>query len=277
MFEVYFQSTKEVTYFCESLFQITNEINVHWETNKDWGNRLQLNNSSKQLAISISKAMVDVFMNFHLTEVVRKLIKDKYYYTDQEEINRILNLTEEMLLEEHHDFNILDKEYPKDMLQTLFYTNIRQTPSIHFDSIIQFRLSAFRDELIQWIGLAIDDFKREEDHQAFIHMLREYISNKQASHDLIHVLQGDSFTFYKTDGSHLTEKKLKQLMHKEPLYIVGLDGNEMNLAPLIAIAPNTIKIYGDDPSEPKTQTIINVFQEKVKFLPVSDFPFSLQR
>ena len=67
--------------------------------------------------------------------------------------------------------------------------------------------------------------------------------------------------------------ELRHLMYQEPLYLVGLDANEMNLSPLIAIAPQKIYIYGDHPSEPKTLTVINVFQEKVYFKSLSHFPF----
>lgn len=66
---------------------------------------------------------------------------------------------------------------------------------------------------------------------------------------------------------------LQTLMQKEPLYLFGLDETEMNLSPLIAMAPEKVKIYGDDPAEPKTLTVINVFQEKAEFQPTREFPF----
>ncbi|WP_337018057.1 sporulation protein YtxC, partial [Oceanobacillus massiliensis] len=91
---------------------------------------------------------------------------------------------------------------------------------------------------------------------------------------VIHILQGNTFTFYKQNGKRLSNIELRVMMKKEPLYIVGLHDNEFNLAPLIAMAPEKLKIYGDDPSEPKTLTVINVFQEKVDFEPISNFPFS---
>jgi hypothetical protein len=42
----------------------------------------------------------------------------------------------------------------------------------------------------------------------------------------------------------------------------------------VAMAPEKIKIYGDHPSEPKTLTVINVFQERVDFEPYNNFPFA---
>ncbi|WP_375540675.1 sporulation protein YtxC [Virgibacillus saliphilus] len=81
------------------------------------------------------------------------------------------------------------------------------------------------------------------------------------------------FTFYKHNGKQISTMELRSLMKSEPLYIVGLDEDELNLAPLVAMAPKKIKMYGDDPSEPKTLTVINVFQEKVDFKAYHHFPF----
>jgi hypothetical protein len=66
-------------------------------------------------------------------------------------------------------------------------------------------------------------------------------------------------------------------MQSEALYIFGLDENELNLAPLIAMVPEKIKIYGNDPSEAKTMTVINIFQEKVIFEHDRHFPFPYKK
>jgi len=46
---------------------------------------------------------------------------------------------------------------------------------------------------------------------------------------------------------------------------LGLHENEFNLSPLIAMSPAKIKVYGDDPDDPKIMTITNIFQERVEF------------
>ena len=125
------------------------------------------------------------------------------------------------------------------------------------------------------VGLAIDEYKREEDHQEFVNMLREYIAKKEPIYNVVHIVQGNTFSFFKADGKRFTRMELRMLMQKEPLYIVGLDEDELNLAPLVALAPKKIKIYGDDPSEPKTLTVINVFQERVDFESINKFPFPI--
>src|SRR5690625_5756514 len=94
-------------------------------------------------------------------------------------------------------------------------------------------------------------------------MLRTFVLKKKPTFKEVHVVQGMNFSFFRSNGKQFSTMELRHLMYQEPLYLVGLDENEMNLAPLIAIAPQKIYIYGDNPSEPKTLTVINVFQEKV--------------
>ncbi|UJL45029.1 putative sporulation protein YtxC [Virgibacillus sp. NKC19-16] len=276
MLEIYFESDKEVIRFCEQLFSYNKQIELHWKTNKDWGNHLQLENrlAENGLIEAIAQSMTDVFIAHRLRNMIQSTIKRIYYYTNSDEIERILDLTEWIFAGEDADsLRVRSTEDPSQMLKSLFSASIKKETTIHYDSIVQFRLKDFRDQLVHYVGLAIDEFKREEDHQAFVNMLREYIVKKDPSFDTIHVLQGDAFTFYRQNGKQFSKMELRRLMKSEPLYIVGLDEDELNLAPLVAMAPKKIKMYGDDPSEPKTLTVINVFQEKVDFKAHHHFPF----
>ncbi|MEN1968258.1 putative sporulation protein YtxC [Lentibacillus sp. N15] len=277
MLEVYFNSDKEVIRFCEYLFRYNRTIELHWKTDKDWGNQLQLDYQvpGNEVLETIARAMKDVFIHHRLTDMIRHIINDYYYYTNNDEMERILDLTHWIFSGEDEDSLLVRKNKdPGQLLQSLFIANIKNTGRIHYDSIVQFRLKAFKDQLVHYVGLAIDEFKREEDHQAFVNMLREYIAKKEASYNVIHVLQGNPFTFFKEDGKLFSKRELRTAMKNEPLYIVGLDEDELNLAPLVAMAPKKIKIYGDHPSEPKTLTVINVFEEKVEFKSSKQFPFA---
>lgn len=276
MLEVYFESDKEVISFCEQLFRYNKKIELHWKTHEDWGNHIQFEEKlpKNEFIEVIAKSMVDVFITHRLGAMIKSIIEDYYYYTNTDELERIMDLTHWIFAGEDDDsLSVRNDKDPKQLMQSLFIANIKNTATVHYDSIVNFRLKVFKDQLIHYVGLAIDEFKREEDHQAFVNMLREYIAKKEPSFNVIHILQGSSFSFFKQNGKRFSKMELRMLIQKEPLYIVGLDESELNLAPLVAMAPKKIKIYGDHPSEPKTLTVINVFQEKADFEPYSNFPF----
>lgn len=276
MLEIYFESDQEVISFCEHLFRYNKQIELHWKTHEDWGNHLQFEEKlpRNEFMEVIAKSMADVFVIHRLGSMIRNIIKDYYYYSNEDELERIMDLTYWIFTGNDSDsLSVRKDKDPKLLMQSLFIANIKNTATVHYDSIVNFRMKVFKDQLIHYVGLAIDEFKREEDHQAFVNMLREYIAKKESDQKVVHILQGNTFSFFRENGKPFTKIELRRLIQKEPLYIVGLDESELNLAPLVAMKPRKIKIYGDHPSEPKTLTVINIFQEKVDFEPYSNFPF----
>ncbi|RKQ29920.1 putative sporulation protein YtxC [Oceanobacillus halophilus] len=278
MLDAYFESDKEVLKFCEHLFLKSNQIQLHWKIHEEWGNHIQIEKSlpHENLIEVIAKSMTNVFIAHRLGNLIKSIIKKYYYYSNSDEIDRIHEITNWIIAGNDGDSLVVRKNKggdPNQLLVSLFIANIKDTENIHYDSIVKFGLKKFKDQLVQYVGLAIDEYKREEEHQEFVNMLREYITKKDPGMPIIHVLQGSTFVFYKETGKVISNMELRTIMQKEPLYLFGLDGEEMNLAPLIAMAPEKIIIYGDDPSEPKTMTVINVFQEKVEFESIRKFPF----
>ncbi|MUV39358.1 hypothetical protein JNUCC1_03234 [Lentibacillus sp. JNUCC-1] len=279
MFEVYFKSDQEVISFCEFLFRHNKKIALHWQTEEDWGHRISFNDNmpTVERLDTISKSMVDVFIEHRLSRMINDIIHYNFYYTRTVEMERILALTHWIFFGEDEDSQrVKNYKDPAQVIKTIFLTNIKESTTVHFDSIVNFRFQVFKDQLIHYVGLAIDEFKREEEHQAFVHTLREYVKQKATTYPVLHVVQGKDFMFYKPSGKKFSAMELRMIMHKEPLYIVGLDKNEYNLAPLITLAPEKVRIYGDDPSEAKTLTVINVFQERAHFEPLENFPFALE-
>ncbi|ASN05034.1 sporulation protein YtxC [Virgibacillus necropolis] len=276
MLDIYMESDKEVISFCESLFQINKKIELHWKTSEEWGNHLQIEieEVDDTSLDSIARALVDVFMHHRLSNMIRSVIQGVYYYTNHDEIDKILDLTHWIITGgDDENIDLTDTEDPGLFLESLFITMIKSSGTVHYDSLVKFRIKPFKELIKCFTGLAIDELKREEDHLSFVNALREYIAKKKALIPTIYMIQGDPFTFFNSNGKRITNMELHMIMQQEPLYIVGLDSNEKNLSPLIAMAPETIKIYGDNPVEPKTLTIINVFQERVEFEPLVNFPF----
>jgi putative sporulation protein YtxC len=279
LLDAYFESDKEVLLFCEHLFRRNKQMELHWKIHEEWGNHIQVeeNLPYNELISNVAWAMAEVYIAHRLGSTINHIIEKYYYFSNAEEIERIHDIAIWIFAGEDEDSLSVRKKKsddPKQLLHSLFIGNIKQTHPVHYDSIVKFGLKVFRDHLIHLVGLAIDEFKREEEHQEFVNSLREYIAKKRPGLPIIHILQGETFSFFKDNGKRLTNIELRRLMKKEPLYIVGLDEDELNLGPLIAMVPKNVKIYGEDPSDPKTLTVINVFQEKAQFESIKHFPFS---
>ncbi len=268
MLEVYFESDKEVTAFRNQLNPYRKQIRVHQQTDAKWGSRLRLEGdiARAELIHLISTVMANVFIEEHLSDVIIHKITDGFYFSDPDEINRIYDFTMWILFETDADNQYLREHVDTaNLLQHIFFLQLKEHTSVHFNGIIHFRLAQFLDFVRECVGRAIEEFKREEDHQAFIDMLRHYIEKKDPCVDLVHIEQDENFIFYNEKGEVISKDMLRMWMFQAPLYALGLHENEFNLSPLIAMSPAKIKVYGNDPADPKILTITNIFQERVEF------------
>ncbi|WP_244856660.1 putative sporulation protein YtxC [Oceanobacillus sp. J11TS1] len=265
---MYFESDKEVAAFHNQINPYREQIRVHQQGTAMWGNKIMLDGDLTRIELIdvISSVMASVFLEEHLSDIIIRTITDNYYFTDPEEINRIYDFSMWILFETDSDNQHLRQHVnTKKLLEQVFFLHLREHTSIHFSAILHFRLASFVEFVNECVGKAIEEFKREEDHQAFIDMLRNYIEKKDPCIDLVHIEQGDNFIFYNEKGEVISKDRLRMWMYQAPLYALGLHENEFNLSPLIAMLPARIKIYGDDPDDPKTMTVTNIFQERVEF------------
>ncbi|MEI3606020.1 sporulation protein YtxC [Pseudogracilibacillus sp. SE30717A] len=270
---IYFRNEKEVIYFCEKLYQLQDEIHIQWKKDPYWGNELRIQDDRVSMDTVIS-CLVEVFTYVHLNKILKQIAREKYHYSDQEEIERICHLTNWIIFEKHYQVKLFEEEiHYGDYLYSILKQNVEQNYPIHFDSLITFSAQPFHEKLKEAVGYGIDELKREEEHQNFIQSIRDFTKRQQSKSKELHIIQGKNFSFYKSNGDQYSRFELKTLLHNEPLYILGLDKNEMNLSPVIALMPEKIFIYGDHPAEAKTLALINIFQERVTFFPKEQFPF----
>src|SRR5690625_2492897 len=184
----------------------------------------------------ISEALVSTFTSFRLLRLIETIICETYYFSEREEIRRILELAQDMLLQhDKYGFPTFKNKPLHKMLQRIFSEQFQQSDSMHYNSVVKFCLTPFKQRLVAEVGFVIDDFKREEEHQMIVQMIREYIENKDIVYETIHILQERDFLMFTESGRRLTKRQLKPLMERTPLYLFGLNLNEWNLAPLIAI------------------------------------------
>ena len=272
---LYLPFVKEADTFCERLSLLRDNNRCTVEKDKVWGQKITFFKRSltKQIIHDISETLVSIFTSFRLLNMIETIVRESYYFSEREEIRRILELAQDMLLQhDEHGLPIFKNKQLHNILQKVFIEQLQQTDSFHYDSVVKFCLTPFKQRLVAEVGFVIDDFKREEEHQMIVQMIREYIADKDIVFETVHLLQGNNFHFYTAKGERLTKKQLEPLMARTPLYLFGLNFQEWNLAPLIALSPRHIYVYGDL-QEAKTLTLLNVFQERVIIRPKQEFPF----
>lgn len=252
-------------------------MNFTWKKDKMRGNVLELKENvidEEQLI----HCLTTIFITFRLHKIIKSIITDVYFYSNDAEVEQLIDTTNGIIKENSYTPSLF---HPHNNIETymnaLILSEIRNETDIYFDNVLSSCMKPLQKQLIEAVAYAIDESKREEEHQRFIDSIRTYIKKNESRIDeLFIVQQNDTFLFFNALGKQYTVAELRTLMDKEPLYLFGLDKNELHLSPVITLLPRHIYIYGNDPSDAKTLTIVNLFQERVTLFSHHEFPFYLQ-
>lgn len=274
--EIYFSNKEEALSFCDFLFAQKDEVSVQWHYHKKWGH-VVLVNENKEKEERVVRGLIHVYVIHRERSWLIDIIRNCYYFSDDDEVAHIYELCCSFRDEPDHWGEDHPSSYRHsqqlERLRHVFKEALEKGEGFAFDSIITFRFQRFYDELIEVVGEAIDEYKREQDYQTYIQHLREYLQANPSKVERLSIVQSQPFIFYSHKGRRYTSDEIKKLTADHPLYLFGLGTDELDLTPIMALAPDRIEIYGNDPSDPKTLTVMNIFQERAEFLPLTKFPF----
>jgi putative sporulation protein YtxC len=125
--------------------------------------------------------------------------------------------------------------------------------------------------LREYVEVAIEEYKLEQEYQSFIQSLRDYITEKESKMERISIVHDNGYFVYNADKQELTEQELityvdQTFVYQHPMYI-----DSHLLAPIVSIAPVLLSLYTNDPFDGMIQTIQNIFQERVSIHNLSEF------
>ncbi len=223
MLEVYFEQDTEADLF----YQLLKQQDEKWKAVRKRMKRtliqlipiVDMNQEEEKRHLAPLLSMV--FIQCRELAMIRHILRKKYYFSNEDEMERITSIARSLLEKDEPVYeDRIHQHELRDTLTTIFTLQM-DTDLIRFDSIVHFRLHHYIDQLTEMVGMAIDEFKREEEYQAFIHSIREFVKRKLPEEEVIHVLQGESFTLFRDNGIPYTLEDLKEVKARFPLFIFG--------------------------------------------------------
>ncbi|WP_240628665.1 sporulation protein YtxC [Bacillus salacetis] len=213
-------------------------------------------------------------MNVKRLEWASYILAEYYFYKDPHEQEQILTIIGEMLSGDREELTSLmndwnETEFLKGNLVSLMENN----EPVHFDSFVKFRLKALHERMVLYVEKAIDEYKLEQDYQMFVQMLRDYLASKNEQQTCIHLYFSNSdLLFFNAELKEMKRNELfsvvdKRLLTNHPVYV-----DSYTIAPLLSMAPKQINVYCSEPELKLIRTIENIFEERVRILPLSAFP-----
>ncbi|MGE8078553.1 sporulation protein YtxC [Peribacillus loiseleuriae] len=227
----------------------------------------------------VHRLLSDVFYTFLVEEKLRdgleQAIREKFLFEEQEEVEAILDIAASIVEGEMKLGSSNGFEEAKAAIAESIQVVLTEEKSFSFESIATFRLKGFFESLEHYAGLAIDEYKLEQDYQNFIATLRDFLNKRQSQLRTIHLVHQESFSFFDESFRKLEKEDLTRMMDRRLLggYPIYIDSTA--LAPLISIAPERLYVYTDDAEDGLIQTIRRVFEERTIIRPIQSFSRTL--
>ncbi|MCH1627303.1 putative sporulation protein YtxC [Ferdinandcohnia quinoae] len=276
MIEIYFQETLDANKIYMSICARAQAFSINYiRVSYDRANVVSIFIAKKNqyvLRSVIIPALTEYIIQNKEDEWILSMIETIFYFTDYDEKKQILEIAKSLLDGNSPDIPIVPDSIPREQVIAEILSGFLKEPiSFSFESFLKFRLRSYTENLLHIVELAIDEYKLEQEYQAFVQGLRDFTVDRESKLEQIHILHDGHFTFYNNQFLEIAREELiklidRKLILRQPMYI-----DSTVLAPLVSIAPKSIFIYTNDVDNGMVQTIVNVFLEKVNIYSMNYF------
>jgi putative sporulation protein YtxC len=230
-----------------------------------------LKENKESLHTYIVPALSQFILKVKEPQYIRHFLYTMFYYEDETEQLQIIQIVQSLVSDdEEHLHPSLKDGYPREeiikrALSMFLSTNVQ----FSFEAFLTFRLKDYLLRLQDYIEVAIDEYKLEQDYQDFIESLRKYIAAKTSTIKLVHAVQEDDhFAFYDEAFNRFT---IDIEMEEHFISDYGFEVDKELIAPLLLLCPNSINLYSVDLDHGIIQTVVSIFQERVSVYPYDQF------
>lgn len=140
-----------------------------------------------KLSTILSYLVIDYFE----ADIIKNILVSNYFYFDNSEFNKILDLCTENLCDDE-DFSFINRQM---LLFDAFYEYISTHHSIVLSGFINFRLKKYRTVLEDLVDFSVNEYIIEREYLEFISLLRIYINSQTSSNQIIHLISLEHDTF----------------------------------------------------------------------------------
>lgn len=224
----------------------------------------------------ISQVFASYIIDTYELTWVRDILREMFCYEDEEEIEAIMSLFCSITEGKRDDLPNVKrlpsrKRLIEDAVHILLEDSFKKELSFSFDSFLKFRMKNYRECLLTYVEMAIDEYKLEQDYQNFIDNLRSFLIRKRPLIDLIHVVYTDRPKFYDESFRMICEEQILSAM-KQTAFLQHSLIEPTVLKPLLTFAPKKIVLFTDHDITGLFYTLKNIFQERLTIRSLKEAP-----
>ncbi|WP_377888217.1 putative sporulation protein YtxC [Alkalihalobacillus sp. R86527] len=199
---------------------------------------------------------------------MQNILTSAYYFKDMEEIDEICALARSIGDGDRIDVPRTEAYRERfTILRDSAFCCVEQGGTISFDSFLVFRTRQYKKLLSSLVAEAIDEYKLEQEYQNFIEDLRQLLQLRSSKKEKMNLLYDGSYHLIDENGNKFKVKQCEMCFEELPNALTTDEIDPEILLPLLYFAPEKINVFTDQMEEGLTQTICNVFQERLRFFP----------
>jgi len=219
--------------------------------------------SFNTIKLSIANCLSEIIIEEWEALLIGKIVRENFYYYNDEEKQTILNKTKKMLNPAGIDSYHQRQRKEKVMQRILEYLDLSK--NLIVEGFISFRLKDYQKELEIIVNTAVDELLMEKEYQEFIRLLKYFVEIQEPRIQKVQIV-------FKNNGKFsLLDEKDKPIKHDclDGLMLDLLE-NEINyedllISALITLAPQELVLHKEPEIESNEtiKTIEKVFGKRV--------------
>lgn len=238
------------------------------------GYRVDLEQPShqKETMIEVMEACFTLIMDRRWFGWMEWVLRHKFHYKEDHEIERILEIAHEF---KHEEIKGVELPPVHSLLKRGIQHFLVGKKDFHFDELAVVCLKKISKTLTEYTGLVLDEYKQEEAYQLLVDSWRFRVHHQDTGVRCLHVLEKGSMRYFHAEGNPISESETELYLKQYPDdSIVNLPLG-WNLTPALVHAPDEIIIYSDKNDDSAIELLLNIFEEKASLKPRSHFPFKI--
>ena len=170
--------------------------------------------------------------------LLKKCISKNYFYFNNAEKNKILEICYDLLSENYYDW--FDKKFKS--IYNSFLSYISKNKSIVLEGFINFRLQKYLSILDDFINESVNSYIIEKEYLEFISLLKLYINSSPAQCNIVHVVYSSSESTLLDENKNIIVMPNSNL-DARILSDISFSSNDYTLNSLLTLIPKKIYIH----------------------------------
>ncbi|WP_233711481.1 putative sporulation protein YtxC [Lederbergia citrisecunda] len=216
------------------------------------------------------QALIQFIHEIKRNEWVDNALRDTYKYEIEDERIEIITILNQMFIGERVELvSLAGKMDEEELIQEAVVDLLNFKGAVLFDSFLRFRLKKYFECVTEYLKVAIDEYKMEQEYQMFVNMLRDYLKNRSPQKNVVHVLLEKPILFFNEKLKEMGKEEIKEIMDRRLLSNHPVYVDSSVIAPLLSMAPIKIFLYSVEEDQPLIRTLKNIFEERLSILPTT--------